>query len=164
MRYYVIAPDGSKFGPADLNTLKTWAAQGRIAPNTILEEEQSRQRVEARLVAGLFGAEVPSFTQASAGRGGGRPEFGRRGDDGSSDILISYICSAMTLICCCVFNIGGWVYANRALAKGNPKGNGARVFAIIMLVLWIITTIITIPFMGQLYKMLHDAAGMNAGG
>lgn len=101
------------------------------------------------MVAGLTFGEIPSFASAPQ-MGASRPEFGRKSNNGDSDVMWSYIYSALTLICCCFFNIPGFVYANRAIAKGNPKGKGARIFAILMLILWVITTIITIPFLGQL--------------
>ena len=156
LRYFVISPDGSKYGPADINMLRAWVVEGRITPDTILEEEQSHQRVAARLVAGLsFGGEAPSMIPPGGQqRGYGRPEFSKKSDDGNSDVLWSYVCSAMTIICCCLFNIAGFVYANRAISKGNRRGHGARIFAVIMLVLWIITTIITIPFLNQLKDMV----------
>ncbi len=149
----MIAPDGSKFGPADINMLRQWVNEGRISPDTMLEEEMSRKRVPARMVAGLITGGAAEFGAPYQGSGR-RPEFVGRKNDGDSDVLWSYIYSAMTLICCCFFCIPGFVYANRAISKGNPKGQGARVFAIIMMVLWIITTMITIPFLGHLKDIL----------
>jgi hypothetical protein len=37
--YYVIAQDGNRYGPADIPTLQQWVREGRIAPNTTLEDE-----------------------------------------------------------------------------------------------------------------------------
>lgn len=165
MRYFVIAPDGSKYGPADLPTLRAWVAEGRIVADTMLEEEKSRQRVAARMVAGLFSTESMSGLPP-VGAHVPRAERSKPGDNGNSDLLWSYVCSAMTIVCCCFFNIGGWVYANKAIAKGNPGGKTARIVAGIFLVLWIITTILTIPFLGQLkdmaMKMINqDQAGIS---
>jgi len=165
VRYFVIAPDGSRFGPADLATLRAWAAQGRIAPDTILEEEASHQRVAARLVAGLTFPEMPAGMAQTDYLRSPKTEYTKGFDDGSHDVLWSYICSLMTMICCCFFGIGGFVYANRAISKGNRRGYGARAFAFVMCGLWILTTLITIPFIGQLYhfviNLLHQqqAAG-----
>src|SRR5690348_407139 len=111
----------------------------------MLEEERSRQRVAARMVAGLFSSEAISALPPVGAQS--RPkEHARPGDNGNSDLMWSYICSAMTIVCCCLFNIGGWVYANRAFAKGNPGGKTARLVAGIFIILWIVTTIIEIPF------------------
>lgn len=38
MNYYVIWPDGKKFGPADVPTLAQWQREGRINEETSLEE------------------------------------------------------------------------------------------------------------------------------
>jgi hypothetical protein len=155
LRYFVIAPDGSKFGPADIPTLREWVAQGRIAPDTMLEEEASRQRVAARFVAGLgFGAEMPGYIQP-AGRRGRRE--GRPPDTGNWDLMWSYICSALSIICCGLFIIGGFVYANRAKAKGNPGATAAFIFAVFFLILWIVSTFIEIYFFKDLMKMVGRA-------
>ncbi|MFI5386350.1 MAG: hypothetical protein ACHQ50_09540 [Fimbriimonadales bacterium] len=163
MRYFVIAPDGSKYGPADIAMLRAWIAEGRIAPDTILEEAASRQRVPARMVAGLsFNFEAPSFAPPTTG-GRGRPEFGAKVDDGSYDLLWSYICSALTIICCLPFIIGGFVYANRALSKGNRRGKVAKIFAWIMLSIWIISTPIEIAFLRQIIDYFQHAVGGTGG-
>lgn len=53
-KYYVVGPDGQKFGPADVITLKSWVAQKRIKPETKLVHSETGVEVEARTVAGLF--------------------------------------------------------------------------------------------------------------
>ena len=47
MRYYVIAEDGNRYGPADMALLETWAREGRITPTTFLEPELGGARVDA---------------------------------------------------------------------------------------------------------------------
>ncbi len=148
--YFVIGPDGSKYGPADIPTLQSWVAQGRITPDTILEEQASRQRVAARLVAGLSFGEIPAGLAPVKALRSPKTEYTKGFDDGSQDVIWSYICSALSIICCGLFVIGGFVYASRAISKGNERGRGARVFAIIMTIIWIVTTIIEIIFIGQL--------------
>jgi hypothetical protein len=39
--YFVVASDGNKYGPADLPTLNQWAADGRIAGDTLIEMQGS---------------------------------------------------------------------------------------------------------------------------
>ncbi len=151
MRYFVIAPDGSKYGPADVPTLKSWIAQGRIAPNTVLEEESSRQRVEARLVAGLFGGEVAPYTPPPH-QPRHEQERGRAGDSGNFDVVMSYICSSMSIICCGLFIIGGFSYASRAISKGNRGGYTARIVAIIFLILYCIFSVISVYFFRELME------------
>ncbi|MEQ1933465.1 MAG: hypothetical protein ABL962_06250 [Fimbriimonadaceae bacterium] len=61
MRYYVIATDGQRYGPADIQTLQTWITQGRILHQTVLEEEQGGNRIAACAVGALqFGAPNPA--------------------------------------------------------------------------------------------------------
>ncbi len=47
MRYFVVSLDGQKYGPADIPTLQQWIAEGRIMPNTYLEEEIGGARMQA---------------------------------------------------------------------------------------------------------------------
>jgi|GEM_PF-1791148 len=53
MRYYVLDDQGQKYGPADLATLNSWAAEGRIRQNTQVEDEASGLRMAASAVSGL---------------------------------------------------------------------------------------------------------------
>jgi hypothetical protein len=59
MVYYVVGPDGNRYGPADLPTLNAWIAQGRIAPQSILEDAHTRSRTTAGMVPGLIFAAMP---------------------------------------------------------------------------------------------------------
>lgn len=59
MQYYVIGPDGSKYGPADIPTLKQWAAENRLNPDAMLEDFNTGQRVTAAQVQGIFEADAP---------------------------------------------------------------------------------------------------------
>ena len=155
MRYFVIAPDGSKYGPADLATLRAWVVEGRISPDTILEESVSHQRAPARMVAGLFPSETPAFTSAPYTRNP-KTEYTKGSGTGNADAILSYICSVLSILCCGFFIIGGFVYASRAISKGNPGGKAARIVAWVFLFIWIVTTIIEIMFFKELYKMILD--------
>jgi hypothetical protein len=159
LRYFVIAPDGSKYGPADIPTLRSWVAQGRISPDTILEEEASRQRVQARLVAGLFVAEGPS---APGYPRGARPVETGKGaaNDGGIDVFLSYACSAMSILCCGLFIIGAFVYASRAISKGNRGGYAARIVAIFFLILYCVSSILMFMFWGQIQEMIMQRFNM----
>lgn len=59
MRYYVLAPTGERYGPADVPTLNQWVADGRVAPNARLMEELSGSVVAASSVPGLTFASTP---------------------------------------------------------------------------------------------------------
>ena len=53
IRYFVIAADGQKYGPADVATLNNWIAEGRLQSQSLLQEENSSLQVEARGVPAL---------------------------------------------------------------------------------------------------------------
>lgn len=53
MAYYVIAHDGNRYGPADIATLQQWVREGRIVPNTVLEDEFTGTQVRASLLPEL---------------------------------------------------------------------------------------------------------------
>ncbi len=52
--YMVVGADGSTYGPADFATLKAWVADGRILPSTMLINEQTQVRLQARYIPGLI--------------------------------------------------------------------------------------------------------------
>lgn len=54
MEYYVVMPDGSKFGPASIETLNEWAQQGRILPTTMIERASDGVQGPASLLPGLI--------------------------------------------------------------------------------------------------------------
>lgn len=53
MRYYVVAEDGSKYGPAGVTLLNHWIEEGRLLPEMILEEDGSHHKVTAASVQEL---------------------------------------------------------------------------------------------------------------
>lgn len=53
MQYYVIAPDGQRYGPADISTLNTWIAEGRLLPETQLQDAATGAVMAASTVPGL---------------------------------------------------------------------------------------------------------------
>ncbi len=62
MNYNVIGADGAVYGPVDFETLKRWAAEGRVNPDSAIEEVGSGKRVPANTIPGLFAA--PQAPQA----------------------------------------------------------------------------------------------------
>lgn len=69
MEYYVVMPDGSKYGPATLDILNEWAQQGRILPTTIIERASDGTQGPASLLPGLI---LPS-AGAPSGPAPGQP-------------------------------------------------------------------------------------------
>ncbi len=53
MAFYVVGPDGNKYGPADVPTLQQWVGEGRVTANTLLEEEGTGRQGYASTVPGL---------------------------------------------------------------------------------------------------------------
>ena len=51
----VTGMDGKEYGPSDLDTLKTWLAENRLAPHTVLRDFDTGQTMAASAVPGLFG-------------------------------------------------------------------------------------------------------------
>ena len=58
MGYFVIAPDGNEYGPADLVTLKQWVSENRLYPTTQLKDEQTGQIIAAGTIPNLFSSQV----------------------------------------------------------------------------------------------------------
>ena len=60
MQYMVTGLDGKEYGPSDLATLKTWVAENRLAPHTVLRDFQTGQTMPASQVPGLFPTSAPA--------------------------------------------------------------------------------------------------------
>ena len=170
--YFVVLPDGQKFGPADINLLNQWVAEGRVLANTMLEEAQSGRRYPASSLPGLQVATMPapgSFPQpttmnppqtyANYQRGPGIPVA--VGDFGQNDLTLAYVFASIGLAMCLgtgicggcglvgiVFPILGLVYANKAQQKGNPSAQGARVLSWVALSLQIAALILGLMLIG----------------
>jgi len=54
MQFNVIAADGNKYGPVDLNTLNSWAVEGRVVAGTDIEDLTSGQTLKAASVPGIM--------------------------------------------------------------------------------------------------------------
>ena len=76
MQYFVIGPDGAKFGPADVTQLAQWAIQGRINAFTILEDTSTGERIAAANVPGIFPPSAPPYTSPPPTFGTTPPNFG----------------------------------------------------------------------------------------
>ncbi|MEX2243716.1 MAG: hypothetical protein WD716_07715 [Fimbriimonadaceae bacterium] len=53
MSFFVVGSDGAKFGPADVQTLSQWAAQGRVVRDTTIENAENGVRGRAGEIPGL---------------------------------------------------------------------------------------------------------------
>ena len=66
MEYYVIAPDGQKFGPATVPTLNQWIQEGRIAPQTLLQDATTGAQIVARALPALSFVPQPTIAPPNA--------------------------------------------------------------------------------------------------
>jgi hypothetical protein len=161
MRYFVIGPDGSKYGPADLASLNAWAAESRVLPSTMLEEEGTGRQIAARDVIGMVFPMAPPSTpsQSPTPPDYGQPTYSQpqqpiygssqpqspynrpvqQGSDGSSEVTWAWVLGAIGFLCCpIVFSTIGIVLAVNAKNKGHPSGNAAMIFCIVSLVVGVI--------------------------
>ena len=147
MQYYVIGPDGNKYGPADVPTLKQWVAENRINAQSMLEDFNTGQRVQAGSVPGLFETSTTATAAPNMGPAAGTMysnpptpgtvyNQGMSTDNGSNDLTLAWVFGAVGLFCCgIVFSSLGIWKAGVAIQKGNPGGNAARIFCIVTLIL-----------------------------
>lgn len=56
MYYFVIAADGQKYGPVDVDALVQWAAEGRLVPTTTLIERGTERQMRADSLDALSAA------------------------------------------------------------------------------------------------------------
>lgn len=54
MEFFVLAPDGNEYGPADVPTLQQWVAENRLNRQSRLRHRVTGQVVEAGTIADLF--------------------------------------------------------------------------------------------------------------
>jgi hypothetical protein len=146
VRYYVISSDGQRYGPADIETLNQWVAEGRLLPHQMVENEDTGERQTASSVEGLnFQAAAAPIVDAYAPGQQYQQHYYRPNTfDATSqkDVTTAWVLGAFGILCCgCIgifTSIFGLQAANRAIAKGNPAGNAPRTFNIVVLVLNVI--------------------------
>jgi hypothetical protein len=66
MQYSVKGTDGNTYGPVDLQTLKEWASQGRVQPNSTVIDNLSNQTFLASSMSELGLVAAPNNPYASA--------------------------------------------------------------------------------------------------
>lgn len=62
MQYTVRGSDGADYGPVDLQTLKSWAADGRVFPDTLITDGLTNRQAPAKDFSELGLAAPASFT------------------------------------------------------------------------------------------------------
>jgi len=163
MNYFVIGPDGSKYGPADMATLNAWAAEGRVVPQTMLEDAATGQQAMASAIPGIvfpMGMQQPmggpqpgpyqqpgGYQQPGPMGGPQQPQFGNAyqrptgvgyGYD-PKELTKAWVMGAVGFICCpVIFSVWGIIIANREKEKGNPQAQNALIFCIVSLVVGVL--------------------------
>jgi hypothetical protein len=156
MQYYVLAQDGSRYGPADVPELSRWAGEGRLIPGSRLEEAGTGRQLLAHEIPGIVfpaaGMSQPPMGPMSAGGaqmpGYYRPQAGAYNPQSSNQLTGAWILGSVALaslffFCCCALftlggvgcAIGGMVTANNAKKQGNPNAQAAWVFNLVALIL-----------------------------
>lgn len=112
MRYFVVGPNGERYGPADVAMLSQWVQEGRVLGHHLIEVEATGQRIQAAQIPGLvftqphqqppqawnqpFGATPPSPYQApSSGFGAYDSDIGQR--DYNTALICGGVSIAFTL-------------------------------------------------------------------
>lgn len=153
MQYFVLWPDGQRFGPADENTLQLWAAERRIGPHTILVEAQSgRQFSAAQLPALSAVLASPTMHQPYAQQPFQQPPAGQPGQwyhrpnqplplhpayaqkQSNTETILAWVFSAIGIFCCFLASCVGIVMAIIGISKRQPSAVGALILGILGLV------------------------------
>jgi hypothetical protein len=135
LRYFVIAPDGNKYGPADAPTLQTWLTEGRLSLDSWLEEEGTGNRVSARAVL-QPAAQPPSGYAQPPSPGSPYPRSGVSATvgNGNTQFVIGWVCAVMSLFCCPLgFGVAAIILGVVAKGKGHPKAQVLIIAAVVMM-------------------------------
>jgi hypothetical protein len=137
MNYYVVGPDGQKYGPGDVVVLNQWAQQGRVTPTTVLEDAATGARFAASQVQGMVFAPAPGSDYAQPPTYQQYPRTGYGvSDSGDGDYQKALIFGILGLLCCpLIFSSIGIYYASLAQRKGHPKSQTIMTFCIASLVI-----------------------------
>lgn len=137
MQYFVIAPDGQKYGPADVMTLNQWVQQNRVTPTTMLEDAATGAQIPASQVPGLVFTAPPS-NQNPYNAAPGYPQYPRdgfSGDNGDGDVKKAWIFGTLGLLCCpLIFSSAGIYFASQGISKGHPQAKNAQIYCIVTLI------------------------------
>ncbi|MBX3120392.1 MAG: hypothetical protein KF784_15120 [Fimbriimonadaceae bacterium] len=153
MQYFVLWPDGQRFGPASEDVLQMWAAERRIGPESILVEAPTGKQIRAsdlHALKSVFAS--PSLTPPTVVQGMAPPQPGQPGQwyarpgvpqstypnyaqrTSSTETTLAWVFSAIGIICCPLMSIIGIVLAAVGLSKRQSSALGALIFGIISLV------------------------------
>jgi hypothetical protein len=174
MQYYVIGPDGNKYGPADVPTLKQWVAENRLGQQSMLEDFSSGQRLQAGQVPGLFGdAPTAAPTMGAPGPAMGAPtgapyqpqyatpgNYPREMNDpnaGKTMIILSWVFSGIGVLCCpIIFSTLGIIFAVIAKTQGAVKWLAPLIGGIVSLVVGMAIGIAVQPMVQEWARQMQQ--------
>lgn len=139
--FFVVHPDGSRYGPADLTTLQVWVAEGRLIASTPLIDATSGRHLLASEVQGLF---VTTPPESAGGPLGGGPVYPAKRSD-SPLVTAAYLLLLLSMVLTCCFplpigpifgillSVGGMGCGFSAKRTGSG-GGGAIVLSVATLI------------------------------
>lgn len=151
MQFHVVLPDGSRFGPATMDSLNQWIAEGRVLPGTTLENTRTGELLLAKDLPGLMWnpptmtpPHTPGQTFTQPYGAPARPSAypaapypgASTGQDADKLATWSFILSIGGLVCCCVPSaLVGLMLGYTARSRGSLQGSAAIGLAWLVLVL-----------------------------
>jgi hypothetical protein len=140
--YYVIAQDGNRYGPADIPTLQQWVREGRIAPNTTLEDEVTGTQIRASLLPELSHL-FPSQSVPPGDSYRQPPPMTRGGP--SSRATTALVLGILGLLCCGLLGIPAMIIGKQEMnnidqglapVEGRGLAQAGFILGIVALVLF----------------------------
>jgi hypothetical protein len=147
MGYYVIAHDGNRYGPADISTLQQWVREGRIAPNTTLEDEFTGTQIRASLLPELSYL-FPNQPPPPTGEQSATP---MTGGTASSQAVTALVLAILGLICCPVLSIPAIILGKQEMdrvsqglapVEGKGLAQAGYILGIVTLVLYAVLVVV----------------------
>ena len=154
MQYFVHTPTGQKFGPADLFTLTAWVKEGRIMPNTKLEEANTGRQMMANQVAGLGFPPPGDYYQGVQPSPADYPRIVDSRGDKLANTAIALGISGFFI--CFLLAIGGMVVAAMAMKQQSPRGRTAMAVCVGSLLL---QGLLVVVFFGAIASALGSMGG-----
>lgn len=136
MQYFVLTPDGQKFGPVDIMTLNKWVGEGRILAHTVLEEAGTMRRLTANQIPGLALPNPNAYQSQFQPSPRDYPHIvDTKGDKYANTAQALGICG---LFLCPLLSLIGIVYAVMALQLGSMKAKRTLILCVLTLLVPII--------------------------